>query len=124
MGMLCAFRNLMRGGSKEPVEGCGKAEKVKISACFCQIPVEKLVSLVRMRFVEGIPTQELMKKMESKKDREYLATVSLLDVRKDLLLQVVEAEDHSLLGHLLSCRERAKEILAAQQIRVKEREAS
>lgn len=86
-------------------------DKIKISTCFCQIPVEKLTQLVRMRFIEGVPTQELMKRMESAKDREYLATVALLDVKEDVLEEVVQAEDPSLMTHLLSCRAMAMEIL-------------
>lgn len=96
--------------------------KIKISACFCDIPLKKLIQLVRMRFVEGIQTEELMKQMKSGKDRDYVATISLLDVREEDVLKIVELEYPSIAEHLLSCRSRAIEILEREKVRSHEKD--
>ena len=96
--------------------------KIKISACFCEIPLKKLIPLVRMRYEEGIETQELMRRIESQRDREYLATIALLDVEEKDVMNLVDAADPSLLQHLLSCRLRAKQILKRRHVQIPEHE--
>lgn len=88
-----------------------KTKKIKITTCYCQIPMKRLIELVEMRFVKGIQTEELMKQMKTEKDREYLATVALLDVSDQDLLQLIEAGGPVQPEHLLACRQRAKKIL-------------
>jgi hypothetical protein len=59
--------------------------KIKIYRCYCQIPAKKLRELSRLRYARGIPTERLMKRMKTRREKEYLAAVALLDVkRKDL----------------------------------------
>lgn len=94
--------------------------KIKVSVCYCGIPFKKLAELVRLRFVEGIATQELMKQMKSEKDREYLATIALLDVSEKDLIHMVEAEKPDQLRHFLDCRAHALEILKENGLEVKE----
>ena len=86
-------------------------EKVKISTCYCNIPHKKLVDLVRMRFVDGAGTEELMTRMKTEKEREYLATVALLDVKDSELLDMIASDSTVEPQHLLACREQAKKIL-------------
>ena len=95
--------------------------RVKISTCYCKIPFERLTELVRMRFVEGVGTEELMKRMTSEKDREYLSTVALLDVKEKDLIHMVDSENPSQLQHLLDCRAHTREILERYGMRVKEK---
>ena len=86
-------------------------EKTKVTACYCQIPMKRLIELVKMRFVENIQTEELMRKMKSEKEKEYLATIALLDVGEKDLIHMVEAEKPDQLRHFLDCRVHALEIL-------------
>ena len=86
-------------------------KKIKIMACYCQIPMKKLIELVKMRFVENIQTEELMKQMKTEKEREYLATVALLDVSDQELMTMIESGGPVQPDHLLACRQRAKNIL-------------
>ena len=88
--------------------------------CYGGICFEKLVELVRLRFVDGIATQELMKRMKSEKEREYVATVALLDVSEKDLIHMVEAEKPDQLRHFLDCRAHALEILKRNGLEVKE----
>ncbi|OGX04148.1 MAG: hypothetical protein A3G87_00175 [Omnitrophica bacterium RIFCSPLOWO2_12_FULL_50_11] len=96
-------------------------EKVKASVCYCRIPFRKLAELVRLRFVEGFQTEELMKRMKSEREREYLATVALLDVSEKDLIHMIEAEKPDELRHFLDCRAHALEILKSNGLEVKER---
>lgn len=93
-------------------------KKIKITSCFCDIPVEKLVRLVRKRYVEGIATGKLMRQLRSKKEREYLATIALLDVKKNDLVKIASSEDPSIYTHLVSCYLAAKETLKKEGVKV------
>lgn len=86
-------------------------KRIKVSTCYCSIPFEKLSELVHLRFIVGMETEEIMKQLASPKDREYLATVALLDVSSEALNEVAETEDPALAGHLFGCREKALQIL-------------
>ena len=96
--------------------------KIKATACYCQIPIKKLMELVRMRFIENVQTEELMKQMKSEKEREYLATIALLDVGEKDLIHMVEAEKPEQLRHFLDCRAHALEILKDNHVEIKKGE--
>jgi len=89
-------------------------EKIHISRCYCEIPKVTLTELVRKHFVEGIPTTTLMKEMHSREERENVATVALLDVDQDELIENVRMDKPEKLNHLLSCHAQAKKILAKE----------
>ncbi len=91
--------------------GAEMGKKITVTTCYCQIPMKKLIELVRMRFVENIQTEELMKQMKTEQEREYLATVALLDVSDQELVSMIEAGGPVQPDHLLACRQRAKNIL-------------
>ena len=93
------------------MKGGGEVEKIKLSLCYCHIPLEKLSQLVYLRYIVGMETGELMKEFPSQQDREYLAALALLDVPSESLEKVVQTEDPSLIAHLFGCRERAFKIL-------------
>ena len=93
--------------------------KIKATACYCKIPMQRLIELVKMRFVENIQTEELMKQMKSEKEREDLATIALLDVSEKDLIHMVEAEKPDQLRHFLACRAEALEILKNNSLEIK-----
>lgn len=95
-------------------------DKIKISSCYCDIPLKKLVKLTRMRFIDRIETEEIMNRLTSQVDKEYLAVVALLDVNEKDLIHLVEAENPDQLQHFLACRNRTKEILEHYGLQVKE----
>ncbi len=97
-------------------------KKSKIHQCYCQIPEDKLVELADLRFVKKIPTEVLMEKMHTEKDKEYLATVALLDVKIENLRDCCEVENPLILQHLLACRDSVKDILESHGIIVQEKE--
>lgn len=95
-------------------------QKIKVSSCYCKIPLKKLVRLTRMRFIDRIETEEIMNRLTSQEDRECLAVVALLDVNEKDLVHLIEAENPNQLQHFLSCRSRTKEILERYGLEVKE----
>jgi len=86
-------------------------EKIKISHCFCEIPEEDLVRLVKLRYERQVPTIQLMSELDSEQDRKFLATIALLDVSAEDIPAICVAESPSVFRHLLSCRQRARQIL-------------
>ena len=79
------------------------------------------MEFARLRFVDNIPTVEIMERLRSHKDRDYLAVVSLLDVKKQELREAVEADDPTLLDHLLDCRVHVTQYLEKAGIHIKEK---
>lgn len=95
-------------------------ERVKISKCYCEIPLKKLVKIARLRFVDHVGTQELMNQVSSEEDRECVTIVALLDVKENDLIEMLQDEEPSKQRHILSCRERTKAILERYEIKVEE----
>ncbi|MBI2166945.1 MAG: hypothetical protein HYU34_01735 [Candidatus Omnitrophica bacterium] len=94
-------------------------KKIKLSTCFCRIPFEKLSELVHLRFIVGMETEEIMKQLPSREDRERLAAVALLDVDPANLEAAIETEDPMLAKHLFGCREKALKILKEHGIELR-----
>ena len=87
----------------------------KAHLCYCQIPENKLKELARLRFIEKVPTEEMMKQCKDEKQREFVATIALLDVElKDLPAAI--PDNPQLLRHLIDCRDHALDILNAEGI--------
>ena len=86
-------------------------KKINIQACYCKIPRRKLLELVRLHFVDGIPTEQLMKKARTRREREYLATVALLDLHNGTLEEIVDVDKPLDLPHFLTCHAHTREIL-------------
>lgn len=86
-------------------------KKVNIRNCYCEIPTKKLWELARLHFIEGVPTGQLMKKIRSQREREYLATIALLDVHDEVLGEIVEFDNPKRLDHFLNCHASTKEDL-------------
>ena len=98
-------------------------EKSHIHLCYCQIPEDKLKEIARLRFVEGISTEDLMERMETDKEKSYVATVALLDVPVNELPKLVPQGEPMLLKHLLDCRDHVKHVLKENGIEIKEEES-
>lgn len=96
------------------------AGETTIHLCYCQIPVDKLRNIARRRFVEGIPTNELMKQMKSQKEKDYLTTIALLNVKLEDLPQLIPHDNPMLLRHLLDCRDHVKYLLEVDGIKIDE----
>jgi hypothetical protein len=86
-------------------------KKINIQACYCKIPRRKLLELVRLHFVDGIPTEQLMKRAKTRREREYLATVALLDLHNGTLESIVDVDKPLDLSHFLSCHAQTRGIL-------------
>jgi|GEM_PF-1138921 len=93
--------------------------RYKPHICYCQIPEDKLREFAKLRFIDNIPTEELMERLIDLKDRESLAAVALLDITPEDLAKVVP-DNPALLMHLYDCRYHVKAILEEAGIIVAE----
>lgn len=78
--------------------------------CYCHIPPDLLVELVRAKFLDRIPTVELVKRYTSGREREYVHTVALLDVPEIEVRELLK-DDVAFLAHFLDCRRHALQVL-------------
>src|SRR3989338_3439213 len=91
--------------------------------CYCQIPWDRLEQIARRRFVDGIPTNQLMGQFTDPHDKEYLAAIAILDVPAGELKAVVP-DDPDLLMHLQDCRGHVKDALKKAGVLIRDRRAS
>ncbi len=81
--------------------------------CFCQVPDEEMRPWVEKRYVDHVPTMELLKSTDNAHDKEVISMVSMLDVDDDTLLGVMS--DVDMPGdHILDCRETTRRKLGLE----------
>ena len=71
--------------------------------CFCNIPLELLRKWYIKRYVEAVPTMELLEMAERESDKEAICAVAMFDLDEDSMLEVmgdVSLPDH----HIVHCR--------------------
>jgi len=86
-------------------------EKNNVQPSECTIPSKELLKLVRLHFIEKKPTEEIMKQLKTKEEREHLALIATLDVDEKKLLHMVERNEPEKLHNLLACRFKTKEVI-------------
>jgi hypothetical protein len=78
--------------------------------CFCQVSEEELRYWAAKRYLENIPTLELLDTTDDPHEREVISIVSLLDVDEGTMLVLmgdVNLPEH----HIVHCREHVKRLL-------------
>jgi hypothetical protein len=78
--------------------------------CFCQISSEELLFWARKRYVENVPTLDLLNSVHDARRKEIISIVALLDADDESLLEMmgdINLPDH----HILHCREELKKML-------------
>lgn len=84
-----------------------------MKVCYCHIPPDLLVKIVRGKFIEKIPTLTLLQQYSSDKETEYVSTIALLDVPESEVRELLK--DHpKFLAHFLDCRIHARQVLAGK----------
>lgn len=80
--------------------------------CFCQFEMSALKRIIRRKYVDKVPTIELLRRASSAEERELVSIVALLDVSEEDL--------NGSLGHLVrpgcdlvACRSHVKQWLEA-----------
>jgi hypothetical protein len=82
--------------------------------CFCQVSEEELRYWATMRYLEQIPTLELLASTDDPHAREVISIVSLLDVDEVTMLAMmgdVNQPEH----HVLHCREQVIRLLGLRR---------
>lgn len=78
--------------------------------CFCQIAPEELLFWAHKRYVENIPTIDLLNSTHDARQKEIISIVALLDADEKSLLEMmgdINLPDH----HILHCREELKKMM-------------
>lgn len=78
--------------------------------CYCHIPLDFLVRIVREKFFDRVPTIEIVKKYPSARERRFVETIALLDVPEADVRELLKS-DAAFLAHFLDCRRHALQIL-------------
>jgi hypothetical protein len=74
--------------------------------CFCQTDPQLLERIARRKFVEGVPTVELMRQARTEPERAAVTVVSLLHVPEEELEKLCPEHGRHC-EHVLPCRQRA-----------------
>lgn len=90
------------------------SDPVCTNKCYCDIPREKLAELVQLRFIQHIPTADLMRRAKTHEDREEIAVVALLDVPKEELVKILALENPLKMPHWLECHKSIRQQLAEE----------
>ena len=78
--------------------------------CFCQVSEEELQYWAAKRYLECIPTLELLDSTDDSHEKEVICIVSLLDLDEGTMLAMmgdVNLPEH----HIVHCRESVKRLL-------------
>lgn len=78
--------------------------------CYCPIPPDLLVQIVREKFFDRIPTIALVKIYADERERQYVQTIALLDVPEAEVRELLK-DDAEFLAHFLDCRRHALQVL-------------
>lgn len=78
--------------------------------CYCPIPLDFLIRIVREKFIDRIPTIEIIKEYPGERERQFVETIALLDVPEADVRKLFK-DDIVFLAHFLDCRKHALQIL-------------
>ncbi len=77
---------------------------MKPEGCFCDYDMDELVAVARKRFVEKVPTVDLMESSQSLKEKDEICIVSLLDVDDEKLEALMKESLIDEKCDVISCR--------------------
>lgn len=78
--------------------------------CFCQISESELLHWLKKRYLEQVPTIELLDSTDDPHEKEVISIVSMLDIDEAIMLELmgnVDMPEH----HIVHCRENVKKML-------------
>lgn len=87
-----------------------KSPLSKIKHCFCHHSPLNISKWIKRRYIDKIPTVELINNAESKNDIEVISLVGLIDVPENDLLTAMSDVDKET-SHILGCRASAVKML-------------
>lgn len=93
----------------------GRLKKNICKSCFCEIPSQELLALAKKKFLKGLSTQELMAKAQSEKEKDYIATLALMDLSEKELKKFIRQGMREL-EHVFSCRDKTIAVLKSRGV--------
>ena len=82
-----------------------------VHRCRGNYDFDQIADFAKKRFVEGINTVALLERAGSKREKEEIALVCLLDVEDDKILDLQLCCTHSHICKVMDCRDRLKKII-------------
>jgi hypothetical protein len=93
-----------------------QASKVRrAGSCYCHVPMHELERWARRRYIEGVPTLELLRTAPRPRDRAVIAMVALLDVPDEEARRILRPRATPRCN-VLQCREHVMQWLAAMLV--------
>ncbi len=83
--------------------------------CFCQVSESELLFWAKRRYLENVPTVDLLYTTDDPHEREVISIVSMLDIDEGTMLELmgdVDMPDH----HIVHCRENVKKMLGLDAV--------
>jgi hypothetical protein len=78
--------------------------------CFCRVPIADLRRWARKKYVEQVPTMDLLAMAKTRRQKEAVSIVALLDLPDDQVIRMLTPLARP--GcHILACRDHAKQWL-------------
>jgi len=81
--------------------------------CFCQVPDEEMRPWVKKRYVDHVPTMELLQSTHDPHEKEVISIVSMLDVDDDSLVKMMGDVDMPT-HHIIECRKNVRRMLGLE----------
>ncbi|HSA59214.1 MAG TPA: hypothetical protein VLJ37_05965 [bacterium] len=78
--------------------------------CYCHIPPDRLVQIVREKFIEKVSTVRLLEQCTNDIEKGYVNTIALLDVPEPEIYKMFQGEK-DFLAHFFDCRQHALQVL-------------
>ena len=77
---------------------------MKPEGCFCDYDIDELIEVARKRYVDKVPTVDLMQRSGSPKEKDEVCIVSMLDVDDEKLAELVKKSLIDEKCDVISCR--------------------
>ena len=82
---------------------------MKPAFCFCKYDIDELIHIGRKKYLEKIPTVELMKEATSRKEKDEVCVISMLDIDDEKLEEVMANKVTDKKCNVISCRQMLRE---------------
>ena len=86
--------------------------------CFCKVPRDRLALLARQKYLQGVPTVDLVKGSASSVEREEVMAVCLLNLPPGKLREILARDPEEVVQHTMQCQQEAIQYLRDQGIPV------
>ena len=84
--------------------------KIQPKRCFCHYTAKELIKYLKLRYIENIPTVELINNAKDNEEKEKIALVGMIDVKEEAFFRLA-AKNPKEKAHIIGCRAESMKIL-------------